>query len=91
MEKPAFTPRRAAMASINASSDSDSQLKLWMPLASAYSTSPAVLPTPEYTTFDGSPPAAMTRNNSPPETMSKPAPARASSESTARDELALAA
>ena len=29
---PAFTPRRAASASISASSASDSQLKLWMPL-----------------------------------------------------------
>ena len=28
MEKAAFTPRRAAMASMSASSDSDSQLKL---------------------------------------------------------------
>ena len=33
IEKPAFTPRRAAMASISASSASDSQLKLWMPFA----------------------------------------------------------
>ena len=32
MEKPAFTPRRAALASISASSASDSQLKLCMPL-----------------------------------------------------------
>src|SRR5947209_7442902 len=41
MEKPALTPRRAAMASINASSAADSQLKLWIPLASANSTSAA--------------------------------------------------
>ena len=91
MEKPAFTPRRAAMASISASSASDSQLKLWMPLASAYSTSAAVLPTPEKTTLPGSPPAWSTRNSSPPETMSKPAPALASSASTASDELAFTA
>ena len=39
----------------------------------------------------GSPPACSTRYNSPPETMSKPAPARASSPSTASDELAFTA
>ena len=42
---------------MSASSLSDSQLKLWMPDTSAYSTSSAVLPTPEKTTFAGSPPA----------------------------------
>ena len=52
---------------------------------------PAVLPTPEKTTLAGSPPAWSTRYNSPPETMSKPAPARASKASTASDELAFTA
>ena len=40
-----------------ASSASDSQLKLQMPLVRANSISAAVLPTPEKTTRDGSPPA----------------------------------
>ena len=79
------------MASMSASSDSDSQLKLWMPFARAYSTSAAVLPTPEKTTLEGSPPAWSTRKSSPPLTMSKPAPALASSASTASEELALTA
>ena len=91
MANPALTPRRAANASTSASSDSDSQLKLWMPLASAYSTSSAVLPTPENTTFPGSPPACSTRYSSPPETISNPAPAFASSASTASDEFAFTA
>ena len=43
----------------SSSSPSDSQLKMWMPLRRAYSISSAVFPTPEKTTFAGSPPALM--------------------------------
>ena len=49
--EPGFESRRAAIESMSASSPSDSQLKLWMPDLSAYSTSSAVFPTPEKTTF----------------------------------------
>ena len=48
-----------------------------MPAVNAASISAAVLPTPEKTIRAGSPPAAITRASSPPETMSKPLPRRA--------------
>ena len=69
----------------------DSTLKQAMPSVSARSISVSVLPSPENTTLAGSPPAASTRSSSPPETMSKPAPSRASTLSTAMLELALTA
>ncbi len=47
--------------------------------------------TPENTMRRGSPPAISTRPSSPPETMSKPAPLRASRFSTARFEFAFTA
>jgi tetratricopeptide (TPR) repeat protein len=47
--------------------------------------------TPEKTTRAGSPPACSTRYNSPPDTMSNPAPARASSPRIASVELAFTA
>jgi hypothetical protein len=66
-------------------------LKQKMPTSSASFISAAVLPTPEKTTFFGSAPAASTRCNSPPETMSNPAPRRAKMFRMARLELALTA
>ena len=60
--------------SSSSSSAADSTLKQRMPAASAASISAAVLPTPENTVFAGSPPAAITRASSPPDTMSKPLP-----------------
>ena len=56
------------------SSLADSTLKQKMPASNALRISASVLPTPENTTLEASPPAAMTRANSPPETISKPAP-----------------
>ena len=56
--------------------------------SSASWISASVLPTPENSVLRASPPAASTRASSPPETMSKPAPSRASSASTARLEFA---
>ena len=79
--------RRASWFSSN-NSASDSQLKTPILARSAYSISSTVLPTPENTTFDASPPACNTRNNSPLETISNPDPARASSPRTPSDELA---
>ncbi len=73
------------------SSLADSTLKQRMPTSNAACISSAVLPTPENTTFLGSPPAANTRANSPPETISKPAPNCAKTLSTARFGLALTA
>ncbi len=61
-----------------------STLKQRTPTCSAWRISARVLPTPEKTTRRGSPPAASTRCSSPPETMSKPQPARAKVCSTAR-------
>ena len=59
-----------AILSMSASSDADSTLKQRMPAVSANSISAADLPTPEKTTLPASPPAASTRCNSPPETIS---------------------
>ncbi len=87
----ARAPAAAAVAARSRSSDSDSTLKQWMPAASAARISSAVLPTPENTTCPGSPPAAITRASSPPDTMSKPPPIRAKRFSTARFELAFIA
>ena len=87
----AVRPVRTATADSRSSSDADSTLKHRMPASSAASISASVLPTPENTTFAGSPPAARTRASSPPETMSKPLPSRASRSSTARLEFAFIA
>ena len=84
-------PAAAATASSRSSSSSDSTLKHRMPASSASRISASRLPTPENTILRGSPPAASTRANSPPDTMSKPLPSRAKSERIARLELALSA
>ena len=52
----------------------DSTLKQKIFAVSAARISSAVLPTPENTILEGEPPAVNTRANSPPDTMSKPAP-----------------
>ena len=62
-----------------------------MPASKAVRISARVLPTPEKITWDGSPPAASTRSNSPPDTMSKPQPAWANTCSTASELLAFMA
>jgi len=60
-----------------------------MPAASAASISSACLPTPENTTLLTAFGAAIfTRSNSPPETMSKPAPIPASNRRIDRFEFA---
>ena len=59
------------------SSLSDSTLKHLMFCSKANFISSSRLPTPEKTTFIGSPPASRTRNNSPIETISKPEPSLA--------------
>ncbi len=87
----ATLPARPATAFSTSSSAADSTLKHRMPAANAASISAALLPTPENTVFAGSPPAAITRSSSPPDTMSKPLPCRASRFSTARLEFAFIA
>ena len=87
----AILPARHATALSASSSAADSTLKQRMPADNAASISGAVLPTPENTVLAGSPPAAMTLANSPPDTISKPLPRRARMFSTARLELALTA
>ena len=72
-------------------SSSDSIFKQLMPTDKAYSISASVLPTPEKTTFLGSPPAAITRRNSPSDTISKPAPNLANKFNTAKFEQDLTA
>ena len=52
----------------------DSTLKHLMSLLKASFISSSRFPTPEKTIFFGSPPAFITRYNSPPETTSKPEP-----------------
>ncbi|MDT4854506.1 hypothetical protein FQZ97_888120 [compost metagenome] len=66
-------------------------MKQCTPICSARRISSRLLPTPEKTILPGSPPAARTRSSSPRETMSKPAPRRASTFNTPRLELALTA
>ena len=83
MEMGAFTPRAAAMAEIASSSGSDSTLKQRMFSSSARLISRAVLPTPEKVMRLPGTPAARARRSSPSETMSMPAPSRASVRSTA--------
>ena len=90
-ETGAVLPSRPATRFSVSSSAADSTLKHRMPAVSAASISASVLPTPENTTFAGSPPAASTRASSPPETMSKPLPRRAKTFSTARLEFAFIA
>ena len=69
----------------------DSTLKQRIRASSAATMSSRDLATPENTMRPGSPPAISTRLSSPPETMSKPAPRRASRFSTARFEFAFTA
>jgi hypothetical protein len=90
-ETRARSPVRAATRWISSSSGTDSRLKHNTSARSACSISASLLPTPENTVLRGSPPAASTRASSPPDTMSKPAPARASRFSTARFEFAFIA
>ena len=65
---------RAATLLMRCNSGSLSALNVKTPLRNANSISASVLPTPAKTHFRASPPAAMTRCNSPPLTMSKPPP-----------------
>ena len=62
-----------------------------MPACNAVDISISVLPTPEKTTFLGSPPAWMTSHNSPTVTISKPEPKRAIRFNTPKFEFALTA
>ncbi len=73
------------------SSGSLSTLKHRMPASSACAISSRVLPTPEKTMRSPGMPAASARFSSPPETMSAPAPMRASVAMTAWLELAFSA
>jgi hypothetical protein len=84
-------PVADAIADSLRNSLSDSTLKQRTECSSASRISASLLPTPENTTLAGSPPAASTRWSSPPETMSKPAPARASRSMIARFEFAFSA
>ena len=63
-----------AIELIVASSSCDSTLKHIMSWDKANLISSSVFPTPENTVFLGSPPASITRDSSPPETISKPEP-----------------
>ncbi len=83
--------RRLASASILNNSDVDSTLKQPMWANKADLISSQVLPTPENTVFFASPPAKRTRSNSPPDTMSKPAPHCAKSAKIVRLALAFTA
>jgi hypothetical protein len=85
----AFLPRAAATSLSAVNSSSDSTLNIKMPAASASSISCRFLPTPEKTIFLGSPPAFNARNNSPPETISKPLPSSARAFNNAMLEFAL--
>ncbi|MMZ68879.1 hypothetical protein D1872_316250 [compost metagenome] len=58
-----------------------------MPTFNEVSISASVLPKPEKTTLDASPPAFKTRASSPPDTISKPAPSFANTLRTAKFEL----
>ena len=73
------------------SSLADSTLKQKMLAVKAARISSAVLPTPENTILLAAPPAANTRANSPPETISNPAPRRANKFKIARLGLDLTA
>jgi hypothetical protein len=87
----ARAPSSTATALSTSSSGSLSTLKQWMPSSSARRISRRVLPTPEKMMSAGCAPAASTRSSSPPETMSKPQPARENTCRTASEELALRA
>ena len=79
----------AATSFKRCSSGMDSTLKHRMSCVKAKRISSIDFPTPEKITLRGSPPAARTRNSSPPETMSKPEPSLLNTFSTARLELDL--
>ena len=87
----AVRPTAVATRDRRRSSLADSTLKHRMSCSSASRMSASLLPTPENTTLRGSPPAAITRASSPPDTMSKPLPSRANTSSTARLEFAFIA
>ena len=80
-----------ATSSSARSSLTDSTLNMRISAFSASRISSRVLPTPEKMIFRGGTPARSARYSSPPETISAPAPARASVEITPRLELALTA
>ena len=84
-------PAPRATSSSTTSSSADSTLKQPMPATIAAAISSRVLPTPENTTFAGSPPARCHRYSSPIDTMSAPAPSSTSTASTPRVEQAFTA
>src|SRR5207244_2601196 len=87
----ARTPISRATSASARSSLTDSTLSMRMSALSASRISSRVLPRPEKMIFFGGTPARSARNNSPPLTMSAPAPARASVASTPRLALAFTA
>ena len=80
----ARVPSVRPTSSTAASSAADSTLKSRMSAFSPSRISSRVLPTPANVIRWGSNPARSARYSSPPDTTSAPAPARASSPSTAR-------
>ena len=84
-------PIESATSDRTTASGSDSTLKHRMSAASASSISLRVFPTPENTIRFPGTPAAKARLSSPTDTMSIPAPSRASVLSTAWFELAFMA
>ena len=76
-------PSARARVATRASSSADSTLIARSPAEIAASISASSLPTPLKTIFPAGIPAAIARASSPPETMSAPAPRRASVRSTA--------
>ena len=91
IETGASMPRLDATSERAKSSGSLSTLKQKMPALSAAAISSRVLPTPENTIFRAATPARSARSISPSETMSMPAPLRASVASTAWLEFAFIA
>ena len=77
-----------AILLIVSNSSNDSTLKHIIFFSKANLISSSVLPTPEKTVFEGSPPASITLNNSPAETISNPELSFARRESIERLELA---
>ena len=84
-------PAAAAIAASRSSSRNDSTLKQPTPASSAAAISASRLPTPEKTMRSAGTCTARTRSISPTDTMSNPAPSRASTSMTARFEFALTA
>ena len=88
MEIPAFFPSLPAIELIRSNSCSDSTLNMRILVFRANSISSSLFPTPEYTTLDGSTPALIALNSSPPDTMSTPPPMLMKVFRTARFEFA---